>query len=48
MASKKIVKTVFYIHTLLRPKIGSSDLDIHEFSYSELLIHSKTHLKRSL
>ena len=33
---------------LPRPKIRLQNLDIHQFSYSERLIHSKRHLKRSL
>ena len=30
------------------PEIRVLNLDIHQFSYSERLIHSKIHLKRSL
>ena len=48
MALKKIDWTVFSIQTLPRPKIALLNLDIHQFSYSERLIHMKRHLKRSL
>ena len=36
---------VFLMHALPRPKIGQPNLDFHQFSYSERLIHSKRHLK---
>ena len=40
--------TIFAIYVLKRPKIGLPNLFFHQFSYSERLIHSKRHLKRSL
>ena len=36
------------MQALLRPKIRLLNLDIHQYPYSEWLIHSKRHLKRSL
>ena len=36
------------MQALPRPKIALLNLGIHQFSYSELLIHLKKHLKRSL
>ena len=45
---KKIVWNVFSIQALSRPKIALLNFTIHQFSYSERLIHSKRHLKRSL
>ena len=48
MALKKIVEAVFSTHALPRPKTGLLNLDIDQFFYSERLMHSKRHLKRSL
>ena len=36
------------MQALPKPKIRLLNLDIHQFSYRERLIHSKRHLKRSL
>ena len=44
----KIVGAVFSIHALPWPKVELLNLDIHQFSYNERLIHSKWHLRRSL
>ena len=45
---KIIVWIVFSMRTLWRPKIALLNLDMHQFSYSDRLIHLKKHLKRSL
>ena len=45
---KKIAWGFFSKHALPRPKMGLLNLDIHQYSYSEWLIHSKRHPKRSL
>ena len=44
---KRNIQTDFLIQALLRSKIGLLNLDIHKFSYTEWLIHSKRHLKIS-
>ena len=42
------LRAAFLIHALPWPKIGLPYLDIHQFPYSERLMHSKRYLKRSL
>ena len=48
MVFKENRRTVFSIHALPKPKIGLLNLDIHQFSYNERLIYSKSHLKKSV
>ena len=45
---KKTFETVLFIQALPIPKVALLNLGVHQFSYSELLIHLKRHLKRSL
>ena len=45
---KKIIQAIISRHTLPKTKIYSSNLDIHQFSYSEQLMHLEIHLKSSL
>ena len=45
---KKIVWTVFSMKALPRSKTALLNLSMHQFSYSERLIHLKKHFKRSL
>ena len=41
---KKIVRAVFLNTCTLETENWVQNLDIHQFSYSEILIHSKRHL----